>query len=54
MRFIGLLFMAEGAVKSTLPPEFAIPAAYGDVFAALAAMVALAAVRLGFPSRCCW
>lgn len=51
MRFIGLLFAAEGAVQQTLPPEFAVPAVGGDVAAAVLAWIALLAIRGGWPAR---
>jgi hypothetical protein len=48
-RFIGLVFLVPGVVSPNLPGEFARPAAYGDLIAALLALVALAALpsRLG-------
>ena len=39
-RFIGLSFLVPGVVSSTLPPAFAVPAAYGDLFAAILAIAA--------------
>ena len=46
-RFIGLAFVVPGVVSPDLPAEFARPAAYGDLIAAVLALVALA----GLPSR---
>ena len=44
MRHLGLMFLASGAVFSGLPERFAKPAAYGDLLAAILALVALCAV----------
>ena len=41
-RFIGLAFLVPGVVSPNLPAEFARPAAYGDLIAAVLALVALA------------
>jgi len=46
-RHIGLLFLASGAVKTSLPAAFAGPAAWGDLLAAVLAFVALFALRTG-------
>ena len=48
-RFIGLAFLVPGVVSPDLPAEFARPAAYGDLIAAVLALLALAALgsRLG-------
>jgi hypothetical protein len=50
-RFIGLAFLVPGVVAPELPDAFARPAAYGDLIAAILAMLALAALktRLGLP-----
>ncbi len=45
-RFIGLVFLATGVVSADLAPEFAVPAAYGDLVAAALAFAALVALRL--------
>jgi len=47
-RHIGLLFLADGAVKATLPTAFAQPAAWGDLAASLLAFTALLALRRGW------
>src|SRR6516165_8092998 len=47
LRFIGLAFLVPGVVSPNLPDAFARPAAYGDLIAALLALLALA----GLPSR---
>jgi hypothetical protein len=48
-RFMGLAFVVPGVVSPTLPDAFARPAAYGDLIAAVLALLALAALssRLG-------
>jgi hypothetical protein len=38
------MFLAPGAIYPGIPPEFAYPAAFGDLLAALLAMVAIPAV----------
>ena len=43
-RHLGLMFLAPGAIYPGLPAQFAAPAAYGDLIAALLALLALAAV----------
>src|SRR5262249_23418531 len=40
-RFIGLSFLIPGVVSSSLPSAFAAPAAYGDLFAAILAVLAI-------------
>ena len=40
-RFIGLAFLVTGVVSPDLPPAFAHSAAYGDIIAAILALVAL-------------
>ena len=40
-RFIGLAFLVPGVVSPDLPPAFAHSAAYGDVIAAMLALLAL-------------
>ena len=44
-RHIGLMFLASGAIKTSLPAAFAGPAAWGDLLAAGLAFVALFALR---------
>jgi hypothetical protein len=53
-RFIGLAFLAKGVVAPELPAAFAVPAAYGDLIAALLALVALAALRSGVGIPLVW
>ena len=45
-RFVGLAFLVPGVVSPNLPDAFARPAAYGDLIAAVLALLALA----GLPS----
>jgi hypothetical protein len=47
-RFVGLVFLVPGVVSPTLPEAFARPAAYGDLIAAVLALVALS----GLSTRC--
>lgn len=44
-RFIGLVFLVHGVVSPDLPDAFARPAAYGDLIAALLALLALAVLQ---------
>jgi hypothetical protein len=41
-RFVGLAFLVPGVVSPDLPAALATPAAYGDLIAAVLALVALA------------
>jgi hypothetical protein len=43
-RHLGLMFLAPGAVYPGIPPQFAYPAAFGDLLAAVLALVAIPAV----------
>lgn len=47
-RHIGLMFLAPGAVGSSLPVAFAQPAALGDLAASILAFVSLLALRRGW------
>jgi hypothetical protein len=49
-RFVGLAFLMPGVVSPTLSPDFANPAAYGDLAAAILAMIAV----LGLSVRASW
>jgi len=40
-RFIGLSFLIPGVVSPSLPPAFAVPAAYGDFVAGIMAIIAV-------------
>jgi hypothetical protein len=50
LRHLGLMFLAPGAVDPRIPAQFAYPAAFGDLIAAVLALIAIAAVvrRLWF------
>ena len=43
-RHLGLMFLSPGATYPGLAPEFAVPAAYGDLLAAVLAVFAILAV----------
>ena len=49
-RHLGLMFLAPGATYPGIPPQFAYPAAFGDLLAALMAVAAIPAV-LKYPRR---
>src|SRR6266849_3457319 len=49
-RFIGLSFLVPGVVSPSLPSAFAAPAAYGDLVAAILAVVA----TLALSARASW
>ncbi len=49
LRHLGLMFLAAGATFSGVPAEFAIPAAYGDLLAAVLAVIAIPAVATSAP-----
>ncbi len=53
-RFIGLSFLVPGVVSPDLPAEFARPAAYGDLIAAVLALVALAGLASEFGIALVW
>ena len=44
-RHIGMVFLVPGVVDQTLPTEFAIPAAYGDLATGVLALGAILALR---------
>ncbi len=44
-RHLGLMFLAPGGTYAGIPPQFARPAAVGDLLAALLALAAIAGVR---------
>jgi hypothetical protein len=46
LRHLGLMFLAPGAVFPGIPSQFAYPAAFGDLLAAILALVAIPAVAL--------
>jgi len=45
-RHLGLMFLAPGATYQGMPQRFAYPAAFGDLLAALLALVAIPAVAM--------
>src|SRR6516165_8667075 len=48
-RFMGLSFLVPGVVSPSLPADFAIPAAYGDLIAGLLAIVTTIALSQRAP-----
>src|SRR5262245_28810637 len=46
LRHLGLMFLAPGAVYPGVPSQFAYPAAFGDLLAAVLALVAIPAVAM--------
>jgi hypothetical protein len=46
-RHLGLMFLAPGAIYDGMPAQFAVPAAAGDMVAALLALVAIPGVVRG-------
>jgi hypothetical protein len=53
-RFVGLAFLLPGVVSSDLASAWALPAAYGDLGAALLALLALACLRTTFGVALVW
>ena len=51
LRHLGMMFLAPGAIYPGLPPQFAVPAAYGDL---VAAVLATSAILAGFPRWLVW
>ena len=51
LRHLGLMFLAPGAVLEGMPPQFATPAAYGDL---VTAALAMAAILAGTPRALVW
>src|SRR6266567_4182205 len=48
-RHLGLMFLAPGATYPGLPDQFAYPAAFGDLLAAVLALIAIPAVARRAP-----
>jgi len=46
-RHLGLMFLSPGAAYAGIPPQFAYPAAFGDLLAALLAVAAIPVVARG-------
>jgi len=53
-RFIGLAFIVPGVVSPELPAAFARPAAYGDLLAAVLALLSLAGLKSRFGGGLVW
>jgi hypothetical protein len=53
-RFIGLAFLVPGVVSPDLPSAFAHSAAYGDIVAAMLALLSLLSLRRGFGVVVAW
>ena len=55
MRHLGLMFLTRGATFPGMPPQFAYPAAFGDLITAILAFTAIPLVwrGAGLPSRRC-
>lgn len=53
-RFMGLAFLVPGVVAPDLPAAFARPAAYGDLIAAILALLALALLRTSWATAAVW
>jgi hypothetical protein len=49
LRVNGLMFQMPGLVASSLPKAFADPVAWGDVLAAILALIAVSALRANMP-----
>jgi hypothetical protein len=49
-RFVGLTFLVPGVVSPSLPGEFAVPAAYGDLGATVLAII----TTMAFAARASW
>jgi len=53
-RFIGLAFLVPGAVAPDLPPAFAHSAAYGDIIAAILALLSLLLLSSAVGAAVAW
>ena len=53
-RFVGLSFLVPGVVSPDLPPAWALPAAYGDLVAAVLALLALTLLKSGLGIALVW
>ncbi len=53
-RFVGLAFLIPGVVSPDLPSTFAVAAGYGDIVAAVLALLALATLRTKFGILLVW
>jgi hypothetical protein len=50
LRHLGLMFLAPGAIYAGIPSQFATPAAFGDLAAAVLALISIPAVATGHRS----
>src|SRR6266545_2900410 len=50
LRHLGLMFLTRGATYPGLPPQFAYPAAFGDLISAVLAFVAIFLVSSNSPA----
>jgi len=50
LRHLGLMFLAPGATYVGIPMSFAYPAAFGDLIAAVLALIAIPAVAMNWKS----
>ena len=50
LRHLGLMFLTRGAVEPGMPPQFAYPAALGDLVTAVLAFASIPAVANGWKS----
>jgi len=46
-RHLGLMFLAPGATYAGIPPQFAYPAAFGDLLASILALMSIPAIVTG-------
>jgi len=53
-RVVGLSFLVPGVVSPDLPPAWALPAAYGDLIAAVLALLALTLLKSGLGIALVW
>jgi hypothetical protein len=53
-RFIGLSFLVPGVVSPDLPPAWALPAAYGNLSAAVLALLAVTVLKSGLGIALVW
>jgi hypothetical protein len=53
-RFVGLSFLVPGVVSPELPTTWAFPAAYGDLIAAVLALLAVVVLKSGLGIALVW
>ena len=54
LRHLGLMFLTRGAVYHGMPPQFAYPAALGDLITALLAFASIPAVLVNWSAARSW